>query len=162
MALHKEKKGEILQKLKGIVKDSVSMVFVNFHGMPVKETRDVRKTLHGKGVGYFVAKKTLAKKALAEAGITGTMPETPGELGIVFGSDLLDPAREIYEFQKKLDKKVQIVGGVFEGRFMNQSEMVSVANIPGLKTLHAQFVNLINSPIQGLVLALNAIAEKKA
>jgi ribosomal protein L10 len=36
-----------------------------------------------------------------------------------------------------------------------------VAQIPGLKTLQAQFVNLINSPIQGFVIALNAIAEKK-
>ena len=151
-----------MAKLKKIVKDSTSLVLVNFHGMPVKETREVRKTLREKGVGYFVAKKTLAKKVLAEAGIAGMMPETPGELGIVYGADLLDPAREVYDFQKKLDKKIQIVGGVFEGKFMNQAEMTSIANIPGLKTLHAQFVNLINSPIQGLVLALNAIAEKKA
>ena len=107
---------------------------------------------------------------LGEAGISGTMPETPGELGIVHpsrsriveagGSDLLDPAREVYQFQKKLDKKIQIVGGVFEGRFMNMAEMTSVANIPGLKTLHAQFVNLINSPIQSFVLVLDAIANK--
>jgi ribosomal protein L10 len=40
--------------------------------------------------------------------------------------------------------------------------MVTIAQIPGLKTLQAQFVNLINSPIQRLVIGLNAIAEKKA
>jgi large subunit ribosomal protein L10 len=162
MAVSKQKKSETLEKLKKVAKDSVSLVFVNFHGLPVSESGAMRRTLRGKGVGYTVAKKTLTKKALEAQKIEGTMPEMPGELGIVFGSDLLDPAREIYEFQKKLDKKIQIVGGVFEGRFMNQSEMVSVAQIPGLKTLHAQFVNLINSPIQGFVMALNAIAEKKS
>lgn len=160
MSVTKEKKSEVLAKLQKIVKDSISLVLVNFHGMPVSLTREVRKTLREKGVGYFVAKKTLAKKALTSAGITGTMPETPGELGLIYGTDLLDPAREIYSFQKKLDKKIQIVGGIFEGRFMNQAEMTNIANIPGLKTLHAQFVNIINSPIQGLVLVLNGIADK--
>lgn len=161
MAVSKQKKSETLEKLKKVAKDSISMVFVNFHGLPVSESGVMRKTLRGKGVGYTVAKKTLTKIALESQKIEGTMPEMPGELGIVFGSDLLDPAREIYEFQKKLDKKIQIVGGVFEGRFMSQSEMVSIAQIPGLKTLHAQFVNLINSPIQGFVMALDQIAQKK-
>jgi large subunit ribosomal protein L10 len=161
MAVTKEKKGEILAKLKAIIKDSASLVFVNFHGLPVSGTREIRKGLTEKGVGYFVSKKTLAKKALAEANIGGSMPETPGELGIIYGKDLLDPAREVYVFQKQFDKKIQIVGGVFEGRFMSQLEMTSVANIPGLQTLHAQFVNLINSPIQGFVMVLNGIAEKK-
>jgi large subunit ribosomal protein L10 len=161
MALSKDKKGEILEKLKKIVKDSASVVFINFHGLPVSESSAIRKELRGKGVGYSVAKKTLTKKALSEGGIEGTMPDMPGELGIVYSKDQIDPAREIYAFQKKMEKKLSIVGGVFEGRFMNQSEMMAVAQIPGLQTLHAQFVNLINSPIQGFVMALSEIAKSK-
>ena len=45
---------------------------------------------------------------------------------------------------------------------MTLSEMVTIAQIPGLKTLQAQFVNLINSPIQGFVMALSQIAKQKA
>ena len=162
MALTKEKKGEILSKLQKIVKDSVSIVFVNFHSLPVQESSLVRKALREKGIGYTVAKKTLTRKALSEGGIGGEMPEMPGELGIVYGTDSIEPAREIYGFQKKLEKKIQIVGGVFEGKFMNQAEMLVISQIPGLQTLRAQFVNLINSPIQGLVIGLNAIPESKS
>lgn len=161
MAINKEKKGEILSKLKKIVKDSPSVVFINFHSLPVTESSNIRKSLRAKGVGYTVAKKTLTRKALSEGGIEGVMPEMPGELGIVYGIDPIEGAREVYEFQKKLDKKIQIVGGVFENRFMNQAEMLVISQIPGMKTLQAQFVNLINSPIQRLVIGLNAIAEKK-
>ena len=138
MAVSKEKKGEILTKLKKILKD-----------------------LRERDIGYTIAKKTLTRKALLENNIAGNMPEMPGELGIVYGTDPLDSAREIYSFQKSLDKKVQIIGGIFEGKFMNREEMVSIAQIPGLKTLQAQFVNLINSPIQGFVMALSEIAKKK-
>lgn len=161
MAITKQKKSEILKKLQKIVDDSKSLVFINFHGLPVSESSNIRKSLRSKGVGYTVAKKTLTRKALDGGKISGQIPEMPGELGIIFGSDLLDPAHEIYEFQKKLDKKIQIVGGVFEGKFMNQMEMVSIAQIPGLKTLQAQFVNLINSPLQRLVIGLSEIAKQK-
>ncbi len=53
------------------------------------------------------------------------------------------------------------MGGVFDGVYKNKEEMTVVAQIPGRETLYAQFVNLINSPIQGLVIGLNAVAEKK-
>lgn len=160
MAINKEKKVEILSKLKKIVKDSASVVFINFHSLPVAESTAIRRALREKGVGYTVAKKTLTKKAFSEAGLGGEMPDLPGELGIVYGADPIEGARGVYEFQKKLDKKIQILGGVFEGKFMNQSEMLTISQIPGLQTLHAQFVNLINSPIQGFVMALNEIAKK--
>jgi ribosomal protein L10 len=39
--------------------------------------------------------------------------------------------------------------------------MMAIALIPSQQTLYAQFVNVINSPIQGLVVALSKIAEKK-
>lgn len=161
MAISKEKKSGILDNLKKIVAESKSLVFLNFKGLPVSETSAIRKTLRENKVGYVVAKKTLSRKALKEGGISGDMPEMPGEFAMVYGEDSLAPAREIFAFQKKFDKKVQIVGGVFEGKFMNQSEMTVVANIPGMKTLQAQFVNLINSPIQRLVVGLSEIAKKK-
>ena len=162
MAISREKKGEILSKLKKIVKDSASVVFINFHALPVKDSSEIRKSLRTKGIGYTVAKKSLTRKALAEGGIAGVLPEMPGEMGIVYGTDPIEGAREVYAFQKKLEKKIQIVGGVFENKFMNQADMIVIAQIPGMKTLQAQFVNLINSPIQRLVIGLNAIAEKKA
>ncbi|HRH26755.1 MAG TPA: 50S ribosomal protein L10 [Parcubacteria group bacterium] len=161
MALTREKKGEILSKLQKIVKDSSSIVFINFHALPVSESSIIRKALREKGVGYTIAKKTLTKKALSEAGFEGQMPELPGELGIVYGTDPIEGARGVYEFQKKLEKKIQIVGGVFENKFMTKEEMLVISQIPSLKTLQAQFVNLINSPIQGFVMALSEVAKKK-
>jgi len=162
MAVSKQKKQEILKDLKEIIKDSKSLVFVNFHGLNVNETISVRKALKEKSVGYFVSKKTLVKKALADESIKGEMPAFDGELGIVFGKDLIEPAREIYSFQKKLDKKLTILGGIFDGSFMDKVGMTNIAQIPPLKTLHAQFVNIINSPIQGFVMALSEIAKKKS
>lgn len=161
MPITKEQKKETLEKIKGAINDSSSVVFVNFHGLGVAASSEMRRTLRGNGVGYFVAKKTLIKKALENGKIENDLPELDGEVAIAYGNDAIAPAREVYAFQKKFDGKLAILGGIFEGAFKDKDSMMSIATIPSLQVLYGQFVNLINSPIQGLVLALNAIAEKK-
>lgn len=161
MARTKVQKKEILEKLEGIMKDAQSMVFVNFHGLGVGDTTQVRRKLRDEKVGFFVSKKSLTKKALEGKKITGTLPELVGEVGLAYGVDLIAPAREVYEFQKKFKNNISILGGVFEGKFMSKEEMMAIALIPSQKTLQAMFVNVINSPIQGFVMALDQIAKKK-
>jgi len=161
MAITKEKKKEIIAGLEKTVNNSKSLVFVNFHKLLVKDASAIRRSLKSENVGYVVAKKSLFKRVLGEAKIKGEMPALGGELALVFGEDLLVPARSIYDFQKKLDGKVSILGGVFDGEYKSQEEMVSIALIPSIDVLRGMFVNVVNSPIQRFVIALNAIAEKK-
>ncbi len=161
MPITKDKKKVTLEKIQGAVKDSSSVVFVNFHGLTVSESSEMRNALRENDVKYFVAKKTLIKKALESGKFENEMPELDGEVAIAYGADAIAPAREVYNFQKKFDGKLSILGGVFEGSFKDKESMMSIATIPSLQVLYGQFVNLINSPIQGLVIALNAVAEKK-
>jgi len=162
MAITREKKKEILGNLKDAVSGASSVVFVNFHGLSVRDTSNLRKKLRDAGVSYFVAKKTLTKRALSEEKIEGEIPELGGELAIAYGEDLIAPAREVYEFQKSHKDHVSILGGIFEKSYKNKEEMLEIASIPAPQVLRGMFVNVINSPIQGLAVALNAIAEKRA
>lgn len=162
MALSKNKKKEVIEKLEGAIKDAKSVVFVNFHGLKVGDTTQFRRQLRANGVGFYVSKKTLTKRALDTKKYEGTMPELLGEVGIAYSADLIAPAREVYEFQKKFKDNLSILGGVFETKYMNKEEMMAIALIPSVDTLRGMFVNVINSPIQGLVVALSEIAKKKA
>lgn len=162
MAVSKQKKGEVLEKLKKVFKESDSVAFVNFHGLKVSDAEALRRALRAAKVGYVVAKKTLTKKVLTEAGFQGEIPELQGELGIAYSNDLTAPAREVFGFQKKLENAISLQGGVFEKKFMNKEEITAIALIPSQQTLYAQFVNVINSPIQGLVMALDAVAKKRS
>ncbi|MDQ5889956.1 MAG: large subunit ribosomal protein [Patescibacteria group bacterium] len=161
MALTKEKKSQILDKVKKAVADSASVVFVNFHGLPVNLADDLRGNLRNSDTSYMVAKKTLAKLALSSSNIEGEMPELPGEIALAYGSDLLSPAKAVFDFGKKNPEMIKIVGGVFEGRFMDANSMIEIAKIPPKEVLYGQFVNVINSPIQGLVIALDQFAKKQ-
>lgn len=162
MAINKQKKEEIKNRVAGIVKDSKSVVFVNFHGLKVADTEKLRDNLSKDKIGYTVAKKTLVKRALTSSGVEGEMPELDGELALAYGDDLVLPASSVYSFTKDFKDSISIIGGIFEGRYMDKVGMTAVAQIPPVPVLRGQFVNLINSPIQSFVTALDKIAEKKA
>ena len=164
MAINKEKKKEIVEKVDGVLQNATSVVFVNFHKLPVSETTTMRKTLRGQGVGYTVAKKTLLKRALSDRAFAGILPELAGEIAVVYGTgeDMMLPAREVYAFQKKSGGRITIIGGIFEATYKTKSEMTEIASIPSREILLAQFVNVINSPIQGFVRALDQISKKKS
>lgn len=159
MAITKQKKGEVVEKLKGAMKSAGSLVFVNFKGLSVGNTTAMRQALRGGGVSYTVAKKTLTARALEDAKFEGERPELPGELSLAWGEDLVAPAREVYTFQKKFPENLKILGGVFEGRYMSKSEIEGIATIPPTPVLRGMFVNIINSPIQRFAIALNEIAK---
>ena len=161
MALTREKKTEIINTLKDIAAKSESVVFVNFHGLSVSDTVAMRKELRDKNVSYLVAKKSLIKKVFSDSKTEGDLPELDGELAICYGEDPIAPASGIAAFVKKHTDAIAILGGIFEGRFQNKEEMTVIASIPPLEVLYGQFVNVINSPIAGLVVALDQIAQKK-
>ena len=161
MALTKEKKAEVSRKIAQALDEAASVVFVRAKGLPVAETQEMRRAFRKEGVKYYVAKKTLIKRALAERSYEGEQPPFEGELSLAWGDDLVAPAREVYAFVKSTKDKVAILGGIFEGRYMSAEAMTEIASIPSQQTLYAQVVNVINSPIQGLVMALDQIAQQK-
>jgi large subunit ribosomal protein L10 len=162
MAINKAKKEDIVGKLKEAFKDATSVVFVKFHKLTVADTSAIRKALKSEGIGYYVAKKTLIRRALEAQGYEGEIPELPGEIAIAWSKDdATAPARGIFEHGKKHKGALAIVGGVFERMFADAGKMTAIATIPPVPVLRGMFVNVINSPIQGFVMALDQIAKKK-
>lgn len=165
MAKTRQQKEEILSHIKEGVGNAASAVFIHFTGIRVGDEQKMRGTLRGEGVSYFVAKKSIIGKALDGTNITGSLPTLDGEVAIAYNSadgDATAPARVVYTVGKELgETRFSILGGVFEKRFLNKSDMTEIATIPSMQTLRGMFANVINSPIQGLVIALNEIATKK-
>jgi large subunit ribosomal protein L10 len=161
MAITRQKKEEVLGKVGNIAKEAKTLVFAHFKGLTVAQQTEMRRGLKAQDVGYTVAKKTLLKRALGSAGYEGTLPEISGEIALVSGSDELAPAREFAVFVKKYPEQLAFAGGVFGGRYVDAAEIKSISAIPGMETLRAQFVQLINSPLQRLAVVLSEKAKKQ-
>ena len=166
MSKTKEQKAEIISALEKALKGASSAVLVHFTKINVAEESAMRRSLRTDGISYTVAKKTLIRRALDTLGFAHQDVQLDGEVAIVYDSskegDPTAVARRVLEFVKKLGaEKFMILGGTFEDRFVGRDEMREIATIPSLHTLRGMFVNVISSPMRGLVVALSAIAEKK-
>lgn len=156
----KQQKGEIIKEIQKEAEKSEFLAFVNFHGLNTTLATEARRALRAVGANYKVVKKTLLKKALEVLKVEGEMPNLEGEIAVAFsGQDSLAPARLLHQFLKK-NKVGQFVGGVFGKKYIGAKEVIAYAVIPSREVLLGQFVNVINSPIQGLVIALNERAKK--
>ena len=160
MAITRQKKEEIVAKVSDVIKSAKTLVFANFKGLTVAEQNEMRKALRPLGVGYTVAKKSLMRRALDAAKYTGEAPALDGEIALAYGEDELAPARELAVFVKKFGEHLAFAGGVFGGKYVGKDEITAIAAIPGMDALRAQFVQLINSPLQRFAVVLHAKAEK--
>lgn len=162
MAISKDKKVAILAKLTDAFKEATSVVFVGFSKLTVKDASELRKQLKAAGVKYYVAKKTLIRKALEQNGYPGEIPQLPGEVAVAWtAEDVTAPARGVYEFGRKLKGALTLLGGVFEGAYADAVKIVAIATIPPMPVLRGMFANIINSPRQRFAIALNEVAKTK-
>ena len=161
MAVTRQYKSETLSELKDIFTRAKSVAFLNFTKLTVSEITELRKNLREKGVGYKVAKKTLINLAQSKE-TKGTFPQLDGSVAITYSfEDEIAPAREVASV-KALKDKLTIQGGIFENAYQTKSEMQTIASIPDLQGLRGMFVNIINVPLQSLVIALDQIALSKS
>ncbi len=158
--LLKSKKEEMIKELEEAIKESKSLVFLNFHGMKVSDETKLRSDLREQGVNYKVSRKTLLKRALALKA-EGEIPELGGEVSIAYSKDATASPREIYNFQKTHKGLLNILGGIFEGKFVNAAYMMEIATIPSKEVLLSKLAWLFKSPMQRFALAVSEVAKKK-
>lgn len=162
MALTRAKKAELIASYTDALKGAKSAVYVKFKGLSVADTSKLRGNLFNEDTHYTVVKKTLWKRATDAVGITGDTPTTGEELAVVYGKDLLAPARLSYEFSKDHKESFAILGGIFDGSFKDASYMLSIATIPPREVLLSQLAYLLKSPMTRLAVGLSEVSKKKS
>jgi len=157
--LQKSKKAEMIKDLEGVIKESESLVFVNFHGLKVADETILRRSLRDQGVGYRVSRKTLLARALKDKA-EGEVPDLAGEVAIAYSKDAIASPREVYNFQKTHKGMLNILGGIFEGKFIGAEKMMELALIPSREVLLSKLAFLLKSPMQRLAIAVGEVAKK--
>ena len=159
----KDQKIALVNELSGALKDAPSAVFVGFKGLTVADETAMRRELREQSVKYTVVKKTLVRRALDSLGLTSADAQLDGEVALAYGGgdDATAAARLVHEFGKKFAGKLAILGGIFEGKLVNQAGMQEIATIPSMQALRGMFAQVINSPRQRFAVVLSKVAETK-
>ena len=170
--MNREEKARVIESLVEKLRGS-SAVLVDYQGMDVARSTDLRRRSREVGVEFIVAKNTLTKRAADEAGLEDLSEYLVGPTALAFSDDPVASAKLMAEFADQVES-FALKGGLLEGgRVLNEADVVALSKLPGREQLLAQVVGGISSPltglvtvlnntIQGLVVALGQIAEQKS
>lgn len=154
MLLKRADKEQLVQKMTDSLGQAKTVIFVNYQGLKVKEIEDLKANLRENGVGFEITKNSLLKIALKNRNINFDETLLDQPIAAVWGlADEVVPAKKTVEFTKSVEK-LQIVGGIVNNQFADQSMIKQLAALPGRDELYAKLVGSLNAPMVGLVNAL--------
>ena len=168
-----EKKKKAVEALAEQFKTAKSVILADYRGLTVEQDTELRRALRKEGVDYKVVKNTLAKFAVKQCGFDDLEKYLEGPTAMAAHTeDPVIPAKVLVEYTKKFNN-LQVKAGIVEGRVIGAEGINELATLPSREQLVAKvlagfnapitsFVNVLNGNIRGLVVALKAIAEKKA
>lgn len=159
----KQKKVEQVQNLVEKFKKVNSYYFVDFTGMNVESTLQFRRELKKNQMELKVAKNTLLERALSEAGnLPGLKDGFRGPTAVIFGyGDPIAPAKLLKERIEKFQQPV-FKGAVVEGVVYDADQLKTLASLPSKSDIIASILGSLNSPISGVVGAINAVIRDLA
>jgi len=153
--MKREDKTRVIENLAGKLRGG-SAVLVDYQGINVAQSTDLRRRSRESGVEFVVAKNTLAKRAVDEVGIEGLSEFFVGPTALAFSEDPVASAKLMAEFVDQVETFV-LKGGLLEGgRILNEADIVALSKLPGRDQLLAQLLGAIRAPIAGLVTVINA------
>ena len=148
MALTRDQKVVQLQGLKDALSKAKSVVFMQYAGTSVEAISQLRTKLYEKKAEMKVGKKTLFRIAAKEAGLPDVTDEhAPGPIAYVFSfEDEMSGAKVALEF-RKISDKVNLVGGVLNGRILSKAAAVELGKMLSHQELLAKFASLLRAPL---------------
>lgn len=168
-----ESKKVIVSELSKRLKNASAGVLVNYEGISVADDTKLRAEMRKANVNYSVIKNTLIKLAAQQAGLSGFEDQLNGATAIATSDeDLVAPAKILSQYAAK-NEKFQIKAGFVEGNVIDANGVKELSQLPPKEVLIAKvlcgfnapisgFANVLNANLRGLVVALNAIAEKQS
>lgn len=174
MAKARSKKVSEVKAVVDGLRGAKSVVFADLTKLKVNDSSAFRRNAEKEAVGVTMAKKTLLRLALKEAGVESVdVKGLQGSVSLLFGrGDEVAPAKVLETFRKD-HENIKVLGGLLEAKWMSAEEVMALAKLPSKQELIARLVGTINGPLSGLVgalsgnirnlaYALNAIKESRS
>lgn len=152
-------KKEVVSEVTDGIKNSSSMVIVEYRGLTVDEITEVRHALREVDASLRVYKNSLVERAVDDLGHSELKELLEGPNAIVFSKDTIAGPKVVAKFAKKHENLV-IKGGLVEGKMMNVDQIKTIASLPGREGLISMFLSCLQAPIRNFACAVKAVAEK--
>jgi large subunit ribosomal protein L10 len=148
-------KEQVVKEMADKFSKASSVYLLDFTGLDVNSTTELRKNFREADVEYRVVKNTLARLSFKNAGIEGLSEYLTGVNGYVISYD--DPTKpgKLVTNNKEFKDKVEFKAVLFEGKVFGPEQISDLVKLPSRNDLLATLVGMIQSPMTKLVVTLN-------
>ena len=160
MSANFDAKKVIVEEIKEKIKSAKTLTFVDYRGLTAVEDTALRAAFRKAEAEYKVYKNRLLLRALEELGMTGYESILEGTTAVAIGyKDEVSTAKILVDTIKDT-KKMQLKGGILDGKQIDVAMVEELAKIPSKEVLITKLLYILQSPVRGLAVALKAIADK--
>ena len=148
-------KEEIVRSIKEDLKNATAVWVVDYRGLTVKQSEQLRNAVREADAQMKVYKNTLTKLALSDLEMPTMDSILEGPSAFIFcNADPVASAKALKAFSKD-NKNLVIKGGIMEGREVTAEQVIAVADLPSREQLLGMLLGVLQGPASGLARVLN-------
>ena len=151
-----ERKQGIIDEIAAKTKESASVVLVDYQGLTVTETNELRRKLKETGSDLKIYKNTLTKRALDSLNID--LGELGGPKAVAFGTDAVAPIKVLSDYAKEHPALALKVGYV-DGAVADEAMLKSLSQIPSREGLLTMLAGGLMQTVKEFAIALDLHAQ---
>lgn len=160
--MNREEKASMISDLSGGVGQATNAFLIDFKGITVPQVTELRKQVRETNSSYIVVKNTLALIAVKDSPLKGLEKAFAGPTAVAYNTtDAVALAKALTKFAKDVPT-VQFKGALLNGQVVPASEIQNIANLPSREELISKLLYLMQHPIRGLAVVLNALPRNLA
>ena len=153
--MNREQKAAVIDEIAEQITASQAVFAVDYRGITVEQAAELRTKLRDADASLRVVKNTLTIRAADQAGADGLRPVLEGPTALTFvRGDAATAAKAVADYARATGL-LPFKGGLMDGQALAPEQMTAIARLPSRDVLNAQFVNIVASPLTGLVTSLS-------
>jgi large subunit ribosomal protein L10 len=153
--MNREQKSAVIDEIAAQITESEAVYAVDYRGISVAQAAELRGKLRDADATLRVVKNTLTIRAADQAGTENLKSLLAGPTALTFArGDAASAAKAVFDYARTTGL-LPFKGGVLNGEALSPEQVQSIARLPTRDVLNAQFVNIVASPLTGLVTSLS-------
>jgi large subunit ribosomal protein L10 len=158
----RQERRKMVEDLRGLIRGSKGMIFLNDGGLDSIETTELRKRMRGAQSRLRMVKNRLMKIACDEEKVEGCSPWLKANTVVAFATDDAVAALKALSAYSVEHEKLKFKGGVIEGKAVGPDGLRALAALPGRHDLLTMVAYGMKGPMTKAARDFKAVYTKMA
>lgn len=152
----RDQKAKAVETMTTEIAKATNAFVIQFKGITVPQVTELRQKVRETNSTYIVVKNTLALIALKDSAMIELREHFSGPTAIAYNTgDAVALAKALTKFAKDVPA-VTFKGALLDGKVVPASQIDNIATLPSREELVSKLLYVLQSPMRGLAIVLNA------